>query len=218
MVRSDRPARARVPLKIGAEARRAAGTTAESVLKPVAQVDVPADLVELGYIGEAYGIRGWIKVQPHTGDGEGLLGAKRWYLVPRGGSDFSIATVLASRGHSGTVVAQLRGCNGRDAAEALKGYQVWVPRSAFPSTDEDEFYWVDLVGAQVTNLQDEDLGKVVGLLDNGVHTVLRVAYDVPAKDGKPATTAERLIPFVGQYVQTVDTAAGRIVADWGLDY
>ncbi|WP_353190100.1 ribosome maturation factor RimM [Pandoraea pnomenusa] len=216
MVRSARPARERVPLKIGAEARRAAGTRAEQVLAPV--TEVPDDLVELGYIGDAYGIRGWIKVQPHTGEGESLLSADRWYLCRPGNSDFSKAEVMYSRAHSGTVVAQLRGSDNRTAAEALKGLQVWVPRSAFPTAGDDEFYWVDLIGAQVTNLQDEVLGKVVGLLDNGVHTVLRVAYEVPAADDKPAKTAERLIPFVGQYVQTVDTDAGRIVVDWGLDY
>lgn len=216
MVRNARPARARVPLKIGADARGAAGTSAAQVLAPV--TEVPDDLVELGYIGDAYGIRGWIKVQPHGGDGGGLLSADSWYLQRPGDSTYTKAKVLQSRGHSGTVVAQLRGSDSRTSAEALKGLQVWVPRSAFPTADEDEFYWVDLIGAQVTNLQDESLGTVVGLLDNGVHTVLRVAYEVPAADGKPAKTAERLIPFVGQYVQTVDIEAGRIVADWGLDY
>ncbi|MBN4665518.1 ribosome maturation factor RimM [Pandoraea nosoerga] len=211
MVRSDRPTRARAPLKAGA-----AGERAEQVLAPISEV--PDDLVELGYIGDAYGIRGWIKVQPHTGEGEGLLSADRWYFRRPGESTYSMAHVLHSRGHSGTVVAQLRGSANRTAAEALKGLQVWVPRSAFPTAGEDEFYWVDLIGAQVTNLQDEVLGKVVGLLDNGVHTVLRVAYETAPVDGKPAKTAERLIPFVGRYVQTVDVDAGRIVADWGLDY
>lgn len=216
MVRSARPARERVPLKIGAEARRAAGTRAEQVLAPV--TDAPDDLVELGYIGDAYGIRGWIKVQPHVGEGESLLSADCWYFRRPGESTYAKADVMFSRAHSGTVVAQLRGSDNRTAAEALKGLQVWVPRSAFPSAGDDEFYWVDLIGAQVTNLQDESLGKVVGLLDNGVHTVLRVAYESPAADDKPAKTAERLIPFVGQYVQTVDVDAGRIVVDWGLDY
>ncbi len=216
MVRSARPARERVPLKIGAEARRAAGTRAEQVLAPV--TDAPDDLVELGYIGDAYGIRGWIKVQPHTGEGESLLSADCWYFRRPGESTYTKADVMFSRAHSGTVVAQLRGSDNRTAAEALKGLQVWVPRSAFPSAGDDEFYWVDLIGAQVTNLQDESLGKVVGLLDNGVHTVLRVAYESPAADDKPAKTAERLISFVGQYVQTVDVDAGRIVVDWGLDY
>lgn len=216
MVRSARPARERVPLKIGAEARRAAGTRAAQVLAPV--TDAPDDLVELGYIGDAYGIRGWIKVQPHTGEGESLLSADCWYFRRPGESTYTKADVMFSRAHSGTVVAQLRGSDNRTAAEALKGLQVWVPRSAFPSAGDDEFYWVDLIGAQVTNLQDESLGKVVGLLDNGVHTVLRVAYESPVADDKPAKTAERLIPFVGQYVQTVDVDAGRIVVDWGLDY
>ncbi|GAB3630248.1 ribosome maturation factor RimM [Pandoraea terrae] len=207
-----------MPLKIGADARQAKPAAAERVLNPVTDADAPADLVELGYIGDAYGIRGWIKVQPHTGEGEGLLSSERWYFRRPGQSALFLAEVVHSRAHSGTVVAQLRGSDSRSAAEALKGLQVWVSRADFPSAGEDEFYWVDLIGAEVTNVQGEALGTVAGLLDNGVHTVLRVAYDAPAVAEKPAARRERLIPFVGHYVQSVDTGAGRIVVDWGLDY
>jgi 16S rRNA processing protein RimM len=61
------------------------------------------------------------------------------------------------------------------------------------------------------NRAGEALGTVVGLLDNGVQSVLRIA---PPE----GTGAERLIPFVAAYVDAVDLAARTIRVDWGLDY
>ena len=61
------------------------------------------------------------------------------------------------------------------------------------------------------------LGRVADLIDNGAHSILRIEYPSTDKDGKPVT-GERLIPFVGVYVKTVDRAAKRIVVDWDADY
>lgn len=101
----------------------------------------------------------------------------------------------------------------RNAAEALKGARVFVSRSAFPTPDDGEFYWVDLIGLDVRNPQGEALGRVVDLLDTGPQSVLRCEHEGP--DGKPA---ERLIPFVSAYILSVSLADKLIVADWGLDY
>ncbi len=186
---------------------------------------LPEDLVEVGYVGAAYGIRGWIKVQPHADDASALLHARRWWLLapPQAGlvgagADASRAQPLCvkiaqSREHSGTVVAQATGVADRNLAEALKGRRVWIRRGDFPAPDEDEFYWVDLIGCSVSNEQGELLGEVSGLIDNGAHQILQVAFVQP--DGK---TGERLIPFVDAFLRTVDTAGKRIVVDWGLDY
>lgn len=184
---------------------------------------LPEDLVEVGYVGAAYGIRGWIKVQPHAQDAEALLNARRWWLlaVPRPGLAGSADTgvpplclkIAQAREHSGTVVAQAAGVADRNLAEALKGRRVWVRRADFPAPQENEFYWVDLIGCAVSNESGESLGEVSGLIDNGAHQILQVACTLP--DGKPG---ERLIPFVDAYLREVDTAARRIVVDWGLDY
>jgi hypothetical protein len=61
-------------------------------------------------------------------------------------------------------------------------------RADFPAAEEGEFYWVDLIGCAVVNEQGEALGEVTGLIDNGAHQILQVAYELP--DGK---AAERLI-------------------------
>lgn len=184
---------------------------------------LPEDLVEVGYVGAAYGIRGWIKVQPHADDASALLHARRWWLLspPQAGLVVAEAAraepvcvkIAQSREHSGTVVAQAAGVADRNLAEALRGRRVWIRRADFPAPEDDEFYWVDLIGCSVSNEQGELLGEVSGLIDNGAHQILQVAFVQP--DGK---AGERLIPFVDAFLRTVDTAGKRIVVDWGLDY
>lgn len=112
------------------------------------------------------------------------------------------------------VVATSEDLADRNAAEALKGARVFVSRSAFPTPDEGEYYWIDLIGLDVFNPAGEALGKVVDLLDTGPQSVLRLE----AAGATPADTVERLIPFVDAYIVSVSLADKRIVADWGLDY
>ena len=121
--------------------------------------------------------------------------------------------VKSAREQGDVVVATVEGLEDRNAAEALKGARVFVSRSAFPTPDEGEFYWIDLIGLDVVNPQGEALGRVADLMDTGPHSVLRC--EAVGADGKPV---ERLIPFVSAYILSVSLADKRIVADWGLDY
>ena len=101
----------------------------------------------------------------------------------------------------------------RDAAEALKGARISIPRRYFPVTDDDEFYWVDLIGLAVENEAGEAFGTIDGLMETGAHQNLLVRTE--GSDGK---TVERLIPFVDAFVKTVDLAGRRVVVDWQSDY
>ncbi|WP_114810217.1 ribosome maturation factor RimM [Paraburkholderia kururiensis] len=178
----------------------------------------PSDAVEVGAIVDAYGLKGWVKVAAHAQAGRGgdaLLAAKRWWLEK--GSERKSAAVVLAKTHGDAVVAQLGGTADRDAALALRGHRVYVSRHEFPALEADEFYWVDLLGLEVVNEGGEVLGKVASMIDNGAHSVLQVEYPTTGKDGKPVT-GERLIPFVGVYVKSVDQAAKRIVVDWQADY
>jgi 16S rRNA processing protein RimM len=186
-----------------------------------AGIEAPGDLVTVGHVTGAYGIQGWIRVRPYSAEADALLNAKTWWLEKSGLPKQDIE-VMQSKGHSGDVVARLTGVADRNAAEALKGNAVYISRKHFPALDDDEFYWVDLIGASVENLQGEQLGVVADMMDNGAHPILRVAMPVQEAEqgakGKPAGAPELLIPFVGQFVKTVQQAEKKIIVDWGLDY
>jgi 16S rRNA processing protein RimM len=178
-----------------------------------AGVGVPDDLITVGYVAGAYGIAGWVKVRPYSAEAEALLQVKNWWLDKPALHD---TQVLQVKRHAADVVAQLMGVAGRDAAEALKGATVQIRRSHFPALAADEFYWLDLIGLDVENLQQEALGQVVDLMDNGAHPILRV---VPAGIAAPEqAAAELLIPFVDQFIVAVDQAGKKITVDWGRDY
>ena len=213
----------RAPVSFGAFARKPVERNAVDAaagqapgIEPVGAL--PDDAVEVGAIVDAYGLKGWVKVAAHASaaqGGDALTSAKSWWLVK--GREMKSAPVVAAKVHSDSVVAQLRGAADRDQALALRGWRVYVRRSDFPALQADEFYWVDLIGLEVVNEAGLALGSVADLIDNGAHSVLRVEYPSQGKDGQPVT-GERLIPFVGVYVKTVDQAAKRIVVDWEADY
>jgi 16S rRNA processing protein RimM len=174
-------------------------------------VQVSDDLTQVGYVSGPFGVTGSIRVTPFSTDADALLSVKTWWLDKPSLQSVSVRTAKI---HGGDVVAQLTGLVGRDASEALKGAAVSIPRSQFPQLPADEFYWSDLIGLEVVNLQGEALGQVTDMMHNGAQSILRIT-PVPSGDEK---APERLIPFVDHFVKTVDQATKSITVDWGLDY
>jgi 16S rRNA processing protein RimM len=192
-----------------------------------APADWPDDAIEVGRIVDAWGLKGWLKVQPFATDPQALFSSRRWFLKPSdkvgvvrppfpGGAFPSLLKITEVKDHGELVVAQAREVPDRSAAEALRGARVFVGRSSFPTAAIDEFYWIDLIGLSVVNRQGERLGTVIGLLDTGPHSVLRVAPDGDV--ALPTPESERLIPFVAAYIDDVSLAQRTISVDWGLDY
>jgi 16S rRNA processing protein RimM len=160
---------------------------------------------------DAWRLDGSVKIAPYSSDAAALLAAREWWFDVKGA--FRSFDVVSAKVHANTVTARLVGIVDRDAAEALKGARISIARRYFPVTDDDEFYWVDLIGLAVVNLEGVALGTVAELTDNGAHQNL-VVQELGA-DGK---AIERLIPFVEAHVSTVDLANKRIVVDWQADY
>ena len=182
---------------------------------------LPADAIEVGRIADAWGIKGWFKVLPHSASPEALFSSKRWYLLPperpmKAAMPWSGALLLKikeAKDHSDSVVATSLDIVDRNAAEALRGARVFVPRSSFPTAGQDEYYWVDLIGLDVFNREGESMGQVKELLSTGPQTVLVLTYtDAEAKE------AERMIPFVAAFIEAVDLPGRRITVDWQADY
>ncbi|MES2508574.1 MAG: ribosome maturation factor RimM [Pseudomonadota bacterium] len=187
---------------------------------------LPDDAIEVGRILDAWGVKGWVKILPHSTDPEALFAAKSWFLqVPdakfRPGFNAFTGTVSVNvdeaKTHSDSVVAKLAGMDDRTPAEALRGARIFLPRSSFPAASKDEYYWVDLIGLDVVNREGVALGAVRDLMATGPNSVLCVEYQAQREDGTEGT-AERMIPFVSVYVDNVDIAGKRITVDWQPDY
>lgn len=178
-------------------------------------MQVPDDLTQVGFVFGAYGVAGWVRVRPFSEDADALLSVKTWWIDKPALHDVDVMRVKL---HGGDVCAQLVGVTDRDMAEALKGAAVSVPRSQFPALSADEFYWSELIGLEVVNLQGEHLGQVTDMMSNGPQSILRIQPAVAADAAPDVVAQERLIPFVDQFIITVDKEAKKITVDWGLDY
>jgi 16S rRNA processing protein RimM len=167
--------------------------------------------VTLGRIAGVFGVQGWLKVRSYSDPQQNLLRYRRWFLK---GPEEREVHLLQGRPHGSGLVAQLGDVNGvpiadRDVAAQFVGAEIEVPREDLPKLKRGEYYWVDLVGLQVSTTEGETLGQVERVTDNGAQAVLVL------RDGE----RERLIPFVhGPIIRAVDMKAGRIVADWSPEW
>lgn len=190
----------------------------------------PPDAVEVARIGEAWGVKGWFRVIPFAADPQAIFSSRRWYLKPPEPAAVGarapagipeLLRISAAKSHSDGAVAQAHGVESRAEAQRLRGARVFVPRSSFPTESTDEYYWVDLIGLDVVNREGELLGVVLGLIDTGPQSVLRVGAPAPAEPTPgtaTVTTIERLIPFVAAYVDGVSLEQRRITVDWQADF
>ncbi len=135
----------------------------------------------------------------------------QWWLsadVDAPAASWKVHGLEAVKLHGDGVVAKLAGIDDRDASEALGSCYIGAPRDALPPPAQDEYYWADLIGLAVMNMQDQPLGRVKSLIETGANQVLVVA------DGEH----ERLLPFVENVVRAVDVPGGVIRADWDSNW
>ena len=159
----------------------------------------------MGRILGPFGVRGWVRIRTFTEHLDTLVEYPVWWVAQ--GEGWRQVEVLETEVHSAQLVARLAGVDDRDQAFALRGHDVAVLREQLPEVAEGEFYWADLIGLAVVNVQGESLGKVEGLVETGANDVLVVQGD-----------RERLLPYVDAVVLDVSLQQARIVVDWGLDY
>lgn len=168
-------------------------------------------MIVLGRIVAPFGVQGWLRVHPFGDDPDAWRKMPQWWLSDAADApaeSWRMHALEAIKRHGDGVVAKLAGIDGRDASEALGSCFIGAPREALPQPESGEYYWVDLVGLAVVNMQDRPLGRVKSLIETGANQVLVVA------DGE----RERLLPLVGHVVKAVDVPGGMIRADWDGDW
>ena len=163
------------------------------------------DLICVGHILGAQGIKGWVRVFSNTSPRENIVKYSPWLIEQ--GQELK-AVDVSGRLQGKNVVAQLEGIEDRNQAEALTGCRILIEAAQLPRLQEGEYYWSDLIGLAVENLQGEPLGVVDSMLETGADDVMVVSGD-----------RERLIPFViDDIVREVDLVGQRLIVDWQPDY
>jgi 16S rRNA processing protein RimM len=160
----------------------------------------------LGRVIGAFGVRGELKLQTFTDPPAAVLGYQPW-LFAHDGVEREVSGARGRMTAKGLTIT-LPGVADRDAAEALAGAEVWVPRGRLPPPKPGEYYWVDLEGLRVVNLEGVEFGRVSHLFETSANDVMVVEGD-----------RQRLLPFLpDRYIQSVDFDAGLITVDWDADF
>ncbi|MCY4096027.1 MAG: ribosome maturation factor RimM [Gammaproteobacteria bacterium] len=166
----------------------------------------PNRIVVVGRIGSAYGVKGWVHVHSFTDPISNLLDFKQLYRKSDDETWQQFESIEFHR-HRDGLIARIDGCSDRTGAEALHNLELGVRRNALPSLQEDEFYWVDLIGLEVVNTEDIKLGKISNVIDTGASAVL----DVRGENGT------YLIPFAKPMLDSVSVIK-RVTVRWNVDW
>lgn len=169
------------------------------------------DELSIGYVAGAHGIRGALKIRLDNPDSEALAEGRRVTLRDDRGQPRLRAKVsrVGRQPGSDRWRLWLEGVDDRDAAEALRGLRLFVPRSELPDLPEDEYYLADAIGAAVVRRvgdQAQPLGEVVGVTSNGIQDLFEVRWQSPGRGAR-----EWLLPALPEFVVHIEP--GRLEVD-----
>jgi len=166
------------------------------------------EFILVGKISGVFGVKGWMKIFSFTSPRQNILSYSPLYISHKG--EWIEAKVVGGRAQGKGVVMGLADVTDPDQVLPLIGSELAIKAAQLNATDDNEFYWSQLIGLTVVNLNNDVLGQVDSLLETGAHDVLLV---------KDKEKTERLVPFVmGEIVKSVDLDNAIIQVDWQLDY
>ncbi len=163
-----------------------------------------AEQVIIGHINGLWGVQGWVRIFSDTRPPNAIFDYQPWYI----GDENQPVEVACWRRQGPRLVACLTGISAPEQAEKLVNARIRVPRSALPPPPRGQYYWSDLMGLTVCNLEDHCFGKVTGLMETGANDVLEIRAD-----DDPVV----LIPFIAdKVVKSVNLDEKQIRVDWPL--
>lgn len=165
-----------------------------------------ADVIVIGKLSGVYGVKGWFKVYSWTDEKKGILDYHPWLIAD--GDNWQAYELESGKVHGKGIVAKLKGIDDRDEAQALLQRNIGIHKQQRKVLEEGIFYWDELIGLQVVNLQGERFGTIRRMIETGANDVMVVQGDT-----------ERLIPYVWKdVVNEVDTDSRVVTVDWMSDY
>jgi 16S rRNA processing protein RimM len=164
------------------------------------------DLVLVGRVTAAHGIRGDVKVHSYAESIELYRIGEGIELTLPDGSRTTL-TIQSVKPHGRVLLMGLESVADRNQAEGLVGSSLFIDKSRLPVLDEDTYYWSDLVGLSVY----DPTGLLLGRLDEVIPTPGNDVYVVKGNvEGQPR---ELLIPAIGDVVLSIDIAGKTMVVE-----
>ena len=186
--------------------------------------DIENNVVIVGKINGFFGVKGWVKVFSYTQPKENIISYKKLLIKEKQNEGYSWQPYEVSQGRvqGKTIVLHIKGYDNKDDVQKFFGQDIAINANDLPKLGHQDFYWRDLIGLKVNNIEGEYLGIVDSMLATGSNDVLVVKPPkVNLNQGKPKESKAEsiLIPFVlDMYIIEVDLSSGTIQVDWDMDF
>lgn len=151
----------------------------------------------VGQFAGAHGVRGLVRLRSFTEDPESIFSYAP-LLDESGEREFKIAPKSCAKDH---FIASVEGVADKESADRLRGHKVYVPRSIFPETRDNEYYEADLMGLLAVDENGVERGRVLGVFNYGAGTFFEIGT---------SKQDAFMLPFKDAFVPQVDFDAGTI--------
>lgn len=163
----------------------------------------------VGKIVGLFGVKGWVKLHSHTEPKENIFSYDSLFLKKKDGKETTLleAELEDGKAHGKGIVVKFKQVEDRTQAESWLGTEIYITREQMQKLAANDFYWHDLIGCEVINEQEVQLGKVKKIMETGANDVLVLNPD------------NRLLPYVWeQVVKSVDVEQKLIRVAWPEEY
>jgi len=155
----------------------------------------------IGKVSGCFGVKGWIKVFSYCEPRENITTYDSWIVNDK------VFESVESKKNGKLIVAKLKGIDDKDTALTHIGQKIEINKEQLHELDNNQYYWHDLVGLEVTNKQGVKFGTIKSLLETGAHDVVIINGD-----------RERIIPYImDQTILEVNLEENSMLVDWHED-
>lgn len=165
--------------------------------------------IVVGRIGGAHGLRGWLKIMSYTRPKENIFTYSPWLVHVD--NTWQEIEIEESQQRGERLLVKMPGIENPEDARVYMNCDIAITREQLPALDEGEYYWHDLIGLEVFNQDEINLGKISEVTETGANDVL-----VVSRDGENKKSI--LVPLVMDvYVKQVDLIARTMHVDWQIE-
>lgn len=156
--------------------------------------------------GAVHGLKGWLKLHAFTESAEHIVEYQPWYIRTMAGEQAVICDAHRFQGEQ--LLVHLKGFDSREAVEPLVNQTVMIKAAQLPPLPKGQYYWQQLIGLRVSNVEGCDLGIIASMMATGANDVMMLEGDKP-----------RCVPYLPkQVIKQIDLIEGTMLVDWPAEF
>lgn len=166
----------------------------------------------VGKIGKVYGIRGWLKIFSYTEKKENIFNYQPWFIINK----IKKKIILEDwKKINDNLVIKIKNIDDRQISMFFTNHKIYVNKFDLPNLSKNEFYWKDILGCKIININGYEMGIVTNLIQTKFNDVLIVKSNL--KDF--FKIKEILIPFIrNKVIKKVFLKKKIIKVDWDPNF